>query len=162
MADISDVTAYLASAVAAAVYPNGTSSPSVGNMDVRIYEGWPIPDQLDLDLAGKMMSSGSPPVVVARPGGPAANVSVDPMLGGNTTPFQVEDNTCVLVSPVYGMTPTVTVPAGGPASNSPVVVTVTGQPNNAPITINSQTVVPAEYLTVIVDRANVYSATGAN
>jgi len=162
MADISDVTAYLAGAVASAVYLNGTSQPSVANMDVRIFEGWPLPDQLDLDLAGKMMSSGTPPVVVARPGGPCANVSIYPMLGATATPFQIEDNTYVIVPPVYGMTPTVTVGAGGPAPNSPVTVTVAGQPNNAPVTINNQTFVSAEYLTAIIDRTYVFSATGSN
>ena len=39
MADLSDVTAYLAQRAASAVYPNGTTSPSVASMDCLIYEG---------------------------------------------------------------------------------------------------------------------------
>ena len=58
MADLSDVTAYITTLVAAAVYPNGPTSPSIAPiptntgrqvftapMDVRIYEGWPVSDQ---------------------------------------------------------------------------------------------------------------------
>jgi hypothetical protein len=53
LADLSDVTAYLYQQAIAAVYPSGTSQPSVAAMDVRLFEGWPIPDQLDRDLAGE-------------------------------------------------------------------------------------------------------------
>ena len=77
MADISDVDGYLASAVVAAVYPAGTSQPSVANMDIRVFEGWPTPDQLDHDLGGTMMSMGNPPVQIPRPGGSA----VSPIIG---------------------------------------------------------------------------------
>ena len=50
MADLSDVTAAIATIVSAAIYPSGTSSPSVSGGPVRIAEGWPIPAQLDADL----------------------------------------------------------------------------------------------------------------
>lgn len=152
MADLSDVTNYLAHAAASAVYPNGTGQPSVANMDVRIYEGWPNGAQLDLDLGGQMMNTARPPVAVARPGGPAANVSVYPMNGSTAAPFQILDNVYTLIPPVFGLTLTVTgVP--GDANN-----TVGGYPT---VTIAGQ---PAagEYVTLIVDRGHVYSATGVS
>jgi hypothetical protein len=51
MADISDVIGAIVTLVAAAAYPSGTGSPSVIGADVRVYEGWPLPQQLDTDLA---------------------------------------------------------------------------------------------------------------
>lgn len=51
MADLSDVLNSLASIAESAVYPNGTSNPSVAGVDVRIYVGWPVPANLDADLA---------------------------------------------------------------------------------------------------------------
>src|SRR5258708_3583696 len=103
MADISDVTAYLESAATLAVYPSGTSQPSVAAMDVRIYEGWPMPDQLDWDLSGTMLS-GTPPVPVPRPNGPLSNISIFPMLGSNVTPYQIQDQTYVITPAVFGLT----------------------------------------------------------
>lgn len=51
MADLSTVETALLAIIQDAVYPNGTSNPSVVNADVRIYRGWPIAAQLDTDLA---------------------------------------------------------------------------------------------------------------
>ena len=139
MADISDVTAYLASAAAAAVYPNGTAQPSVAAMDCRIYEGWPDAAQLDLDMAGLMLS-GSPPMPTARPDGPVINVSVFPMMGTGASVYQILDKTYVIAEPVYGLS----------VSVSGNTVTVSGQP------------AAGEYLTLICDRAFTYSETGAS
>lgn len=140
MADISDVTTYLSNATLAAVYPNGTSQPSVAAMDVRIFEGWPLPDQLDRDMAGTMLS-GNPPIVVPRPNGPASEVSIFPMLGMNVSPYQILDDTLVIIPPVFGLT-VVSVVNG--------VITVSGTP------------AAGEYLTVITDRTFAYSHTGAS
>jgi hypothetical protein len=139
VADISDVTAYLAQAVASAVYPNGTSQPSVAAMDVRIFEGWPIPDQLDQDLAGHVLS-GTPPTPVARPNGPLANVSIFPMMGTGVNIYQILDDTYTVVPVSYGLS----------VSQNGNVITVSGQPN------------PGEYLTLICDGSFVYSLTGTN
>jgi hypothetical protein len=72
MADLSDVMTVLVNLAQTAVYPNGTNSPSVAGIDVRIFSGWPIPANLDSDLkAGK------------------ANVSVYPTsMERNTTRFE--------------------------------------------------------------------------
>jgi hypothetical protein len=138
MADLSDVTAYLATAASAAVYPNGTSLPSVAAMDCRIFEGWPIPDQLDRDMLGQMLS-GTPPVPVTRPGGTVANISVFPMPGTGIVVYQQLDDTYVITPVSYGMVVSV-------AGN---VITVSGQPNIG------------EYLTLICDGGFVFSQTGS-
>lgn len=135
MADISDITAYLETAAAAAVYPNGTGQPSVAAMDVRIFEGWPLPDQLDLDVAG--MVAGNPPT--PRASGPVANVSIFTMLGMNAQVYQIQDHVLIIAQPVYGIALTV---ANG-------VTTFAGAPNTG------------EYVTIIINRSDVYSATGA-
>ena len=57
MADISDVEAAILSLLTQTAYPNGTASPSAvldsgGNPhNVQLYRGWPVPDQLDIDMA---------------------------------------------------------------------------------------------------------------
>src|ERR1700722_2829943 len=101
MADLSDLTAYLAQQAYAAVYPSGSSQPSIAPVptatatqtftnpaDVRIFDGWPIPDQLGLDMGGMIMNEPNPPVKVLRPNGPAQNVSLFPMQGTGVNVFQ--------------------------------------------------------------------------
>lgn len=56
MADIADVFDAIGAIIQGVVYPNGTGQPSSVIVDgspvtVRIYPGWPIPAQLDADLA---------------------------------------------------------------------------------------------------------------
>jgi hypothetical protein len=139
MADLSDVTAYLAQAASAAIYPSGTSQPSVAAMDCRIFEGWPIPDQLDRDMLGQMLS-GTPPMPVTRPGGTVANISVFPMPGTGIAVYQQQDNTYVITPPAITSTFTL-------VGN---VITVSGQ------------IAPGEYLTLVIDDAVVCSQSGAN
>lgn len=146
MADLSDITAYLASAVTAAVYPNGTSSPSIAPVpvgftnpaDVRIGEGWPVSEALDLDVAGQVMS-GTPPVPSARTNGPCPNVSIYPLPGATSTPFQVLDKTYVVTPPSLGLVVSVVGAA----------ITVTGTPKTG------------EFLTIVADRQYVFSAGGS-
>lgn len=58
MADLSDVVGVLAQQAASAVYPNGTSSPSVAAVDCKIVSGWPDANDLDAYLAaGKIQVS---------------------------------------------------------------------------------------------------------
>jgi hypothetical protein len=136
MADLSDVTRMLEQLATSAVYPNGISQPSVAGIDCRIYEGWPIPTQLTLDVAGEMMS-GTPPVPVPRPGGKVANVSIYAMPGAAANVFQILDDTYTIVDPNYGLAaPTI-------SGNE---ITVTGAP------------VVGEYLTIILDNMNVASS----
>lgn len=137
MADLSDVTAYLETATTAAVYPNGTSQPSIAAMDVRIFEGWPLPDQLDRDMAGTMLA-GTPPIVTPRTNGPLSNVSIFPMAGMNSSTYQIQDATYVISQPVYGLA----------VSIVGQVITVTGTPGTG------------EYLSIIADRSFAYSRSG--
>jgi hypothetical protein len=51
MADLSDVSNVLVSSIAQIAYPNGTGSPSIVATACKIYSGWPIPANLDKDLA---------------------------------------------------------------------------------------------------------------
>jgi hypothetical protein len=141
VADLSDVTAYLASAANSAVYPNGISQPSVGNIDVSVFEGWPIGDQLDLDMQGKMKDPNDPTGgrIIARPGGPLVNVSIYPMQGTGRTVYQVLEETYTIVPVSYGLSVSI---AGD-------IITVSGQPKSG------------EYLTVVADRGPIFSATGA-
>jgi len=136
VADISDVTAYLAAAATAVIYPNGIGSPSITGHDVRIFEGWPLADQLDRDMTGTQLVAGK---AVPRPGGPVANVSVYPLPGATAVPYQILDHTYTIVNPQQGLTVTV----------NGNVVTISGTPNSG------------EYVTAVVDRSTVLSATAA-
>jgi hypothetical protein len=51
VADLSDIENVLVSLITQAVYPNGTGEPSVAAAPCKIYRGWPIPANLDADLA---------------------------------------------------------------------------------------------------------------
>ena len=53
MADLIDVENALVTLIAATVYPNGTGQPSIvpGGAGVAIYPGWPLPADLDADMA---------------------------------------------------------------------------------------------------------------
>jgi hypothetical protein len=67
MADTSDVENALKALVLAAVYPNGSSSPSIVNADLFVERGWPKSAQLDTNLAaGKAHISIFPPEGLER------------------------------------------------------------------------------------------------
>lgn len=52
MADISDVCEVLVDLVAGIVYPNGTGQPpALGCPPTKIFQGWPLPDKLEIDIA---------------------------------------------------------------------------------------------------------------
>lgn len=52
MADIDDVLNALVNLAVGALYPNGTSQPSVTGLPTVVYPGWPQSSQLDADMAG--------------------------------------------------------------------------------------------------------------
>lgn len=66
MADIYDVQVALTNLAQTAIYPNGTSQPSVANCNVKIFPGWPIPASLDADLAAGNAQVSIFPTNVAR------------------------------------------------------------------------------------------------
>jgi len=58
MADLSDVISVLGQTVQGALYPNGTGQASVAGVDCKILTGWPLPKDLDADMAaGKVQVS---------------------------------------------------------------------------------------------------------
>lgn len=140
MADLSEIMTRLAVIASDAVYPDGTGSPSVAGIDVRVFEGWPNPDQLDRDMAGQMFS-GTPARVVDRPDGVVANVSVYPMPGTGIVVHQLMNHTKVITPPTYGLS--VSINAAGDK------ITVSGQPSTG------------EYLTLLCDDSVILSQTGA-
>lgn len=107
-------------------------------MDVKIYEGWPLPEQLDLDLAGNML--GSAGTLQPRSGGRCAHVTVFPMQGTTPVPYQILDEFYVIIPPVYGITGTVN-------GNT---LTLTGTPG------------VGGFVTVIADNNYISSRTGAS
>jgi hypothetical protein len=112
MADLSQVEDALVSVASTALYPNGTSSPSVIGVDCRVYRGWPMAAALDADLrAGKL------------------NVSVyaQPSVERNTTRFPTDWQTLTPAAPqitlsVSGQTVTV----GGAIQTGDVATIKTG------------------------------------
>jgi hypothetical protein len=54
MADQTDVANALVALAAATIYPNGTSQPSAAGVPAKIYQGWPDPVQLEIDLSGQV------------------------------------------------------------------------------------------------------------
>lgn len=50
MADVSEVSQFIARRVAAVLYPEGESKPSLSGVPVKIYPGWPVPDVLQRDI----------------------------------------------------------------------------------------------------------------
>jgi hypothetical protein len=136
MADLSDITALFASMAAATIYPNGNSQPSIINGPVKIFEGWPIPEIIDLDMRGQMLVNS----VVAPTGvGPICSVSVYPMPNSGALAYQILDEPYIVVPPVHGLTPTI---IGG-------AIALSGTPGTG------------EFVTLILDK-HVYSRGGAS
>ncbi|MGA3398277.1 MAG: hypothetical protein ABSC95_03575 [Acetobacteraceae bacterium] len=70
MADQSDVENALVALAANALYPNGSSSPSLPGPDCRIYRGWPNSAALNADLAAGVIN-----VTVFPQGEPGRNTT---------------------------------------------------------------------------------------
>ena len=58
MADISDVQSALVGLITGTLYPNGTGQPSLINVPILVYAGWPDANTLDADLAA--LNAGNP------------------------------------------------------------------------------------------------------
>jgi len=89
MADLTDVETKIVNIVAGAIYPNGTSQPSVlpNAAAARIGRGWPLPAQLDADLAaGK------------------CEITVYPLSGAYSNTYQLLDHTYVITPPAITTT----------------------------------------------------------
>lgn len=51
MADLTDIENALVNLAAVAVYPNDLTQLSIAGVNIRVFPGWPLPDNLDADLA---------------------------------------------------------------------------------------------------------------
>lgn len=96
MATISDVQDSLATLIVSILYPAPAPAASVLNYPVKVYPGWPSPEQLDLDLADSPAKSGRPT---------AAHVSIYPLPGErNVSRFQGKRQPRAVKAPTYGLT----------------------------------------------------------
>ncbi len=106
MADLDDVCNVLVSMVSALVYPNGIGAPSITGNTIRVFQGWPIPQQLDADLAAGI-----------------SQVSIYPGLQEkNTTRYLREWQTVTQNTPTLSMVvvgQTVTIAGTIPSPNNP-------------------------------------------
>jgi len=113
VSDLSDVQDALASQIEATVYPDGTASPSIVGLTVKIYPGWPDPDVLQADLAPQ----GSPPAPAAL------HVSIfSTPAERDTTRFPDRERATVTPFASYTMTQggqTITVGGAAPGQFSP-------------------------------------------
>lgn len=111
MATISDVQDALATLITAQLYPAGPSS--VLGYPVKVYAGWPAPQQLDIDLAESPPKSGKPI---------AAHVSIYPLPAErNTTRYPSRREEIAALPLTYSLTAAgQTVTVGG-AAPSPYV-----------------------------------------
>lgn len=50
MADVTDVLNVLAAQIAGFVYPSGTAKASVSGSAIKVFPGWPLPNQIDTDM----------------------------------------------------------------------------------------------------------------
>lgn len=138
MADLSDVTFKIAELAGAAVYPNGVGQTSVSGQPVRVYEGWPLPDRLDLDIAGQTRDGDG--VLVPTSYGPVSHISIFPMNGSITSSQQVFEPEFVLIPPQHTITALIV----------DQTVTFSGAP------------VEGEFVSIIADGRHGYSRVGAS
>lgn len=90
MADQADVETALVQIASAALYPQGTTGPSICGTLCRVYRGWPTPAGLDADLAAG-----------------AVNVSVYPVDGGEQNTTRYPDQWLLIGSTIPSLTVTV-------------------------------------------------------
>lgn len=126
MADLTDVANTLVAMIAGIVYPSGTGGPSVAATPIVVYQGWPNPQQLDVDIAtGK------------------CHVSVYPRPEErNTTRFTTD------WKPVSVNTPTLTLTAAGQTVTVGGAVPPAGNPHNAMVFANGK---PYVYAVLVSD-----------
>lgn len=112
MASLTDVLKQVAAQIAAVVYPNGTGQPSVAGFPVRVYPGWPVPEQLEADLAAG-----------------TANISIYPHGKDRSTTRYLGKSWVPLTEPVHTLTMTVAgsvVTLSGTISAQNIMINVNG------------------------------------
>ena len=135
MADVSDVSNALVTLIAATIYPSGTAQASVAGVGVRVYAGWPNPEQLDTDL---------------RAATPICHVSVFTRPEErNTTRFTTD------WKPVSVNTPTMTLTISGQTVTVGGVVPPANNPHNAMLFANGK---PYVYAVLATDTLTTIAA----
>src|ERR1700722_12500939 len=66
MADQSDVEQQIIALISQIVYPNGTGQPSIAGVPVKRYRGYPVPANLDKDLAAGVINLSVYPLQMER------------------------------------------------------------------------------------------------
>lgn len=147
MADISDVSTVLLGVAGAALYPvpptaaDGIAN-SIAGIPARLYEGWPLPSQLDADLKGIDKDGIAYKVDGAGQPVPLMHVSVYPeaTIAASASVAQVSEPAFVIEPAVHGVTATV--------SGDGQTVTLSGTPT------------ATEYVSLNVDGRFIYSRLG--
>lgn len=125
MADITDISSALVGLISGLLYPNGTANPPLSSTNVRVYVGWPIPDQLDTDLANKATAAPTARDL------PICHVAIYPLPAErNTTRYLGQWQTAVI------NTPTLTLVAAGQTVTVGGTIPPASNPHNAAIFAN--------------------------
>ncbi len=146
MADITDVCEIMLGIAGTALYPvppapGDTAPDSVAGRPARLYQGWPVPAQLDSDLKGlhpetkqpyKTDTAGNPVPIFHVSVYPAAVIAASSGVG------QVFEPPYVIRPAVHGLSATI----------SGQTVTLAGEPT------------PGEYVTLICDGKRIFSRVG--
>lgn len=141
MADLSDVATALRDLISATLYPNGTGQPSAAGVGVKVYQGWPLPDQLDVDL---------------RAGTPICHVNIFPRPEErNTTRYQADWKQASVNTPTLTLTvagQTITVGGSVPPANNPhnAVVIANGKPYVYPVQVSDTLATIAAALAALI------------
>lgn len=121
MADLDDVSNVLVGIVSGLLYPNGTVNPiSLAGMPVRVYPGWPNPEQLSADFLGCMKAG-------------TVNVSIFPLPGERNTTRYLEK-----WKPVTVNTPTLTLTIAGNQVIIAGTIPPVSNPHNVMVMANRQ------------------------
>lgn len=135
MADVSDVCNVLVGIASGVLYPNGTGAPSIiaGVSGIRVYVGWPVPDQLDADIANL---SGTTPA-------PICHVAVYPLPAERNTTRYLQKWTKASCN-----TPTLTLTAAGQTVTVAGAIPPISNPHNVCVFANG---IPYIYAVQLAD-----------
>lgn len=147
MADLNQIETVLVAAVTQAVYPTGTANPSAFTAPCAVYRGWPVPRNLDADLAaGKV------------------NVSVYPLdTEQKTTRYPLDWQPLPIPVPSLTLTASdTTITAGGtPSSPLNAVATVNGVGYVYPVQAGDTLISVATALAALINADTPATSSGA-
>lgn len=138
MADISDVTSQLVAIISGLLYPNGTANPPIVRTNTRVYIGWPVPEQLDIDLANTVAGNATDLAI--------CHVSIFPLPSERNTTRYLQQ-----WQPVTLNTPTLTLTAAGQTVTVGGTIPPAVNPHNAVIFANG---IPYVYAVQPADTLN--------